>query len=100
MDANSVEKAARVLLGAYASGVAVPPLTEGDPDIPVDDAYAVQLAQVAAWTAGGAKVKGHKVGLTSAAMQRQLGVDQPDYGHLLDGMFWAEREAVPVSRFL
>jgi 2-keto-4-pentenoate hydratase len=100
MNADSAEKAAGALLGAYASGVAVPPLTAQNPDITIDDAYAIQLAQVAAWTAAGATVKGHKVGLTSAAMQRQLGVDQPDFGHLTDAMFLPEGTPAPFGRFL
>ena len=61
------------------------------------DAYEIQLLQVARWVAAGARVKGHKVGLTSVAMQRQMSVDQPDYGHLLDRMFWPEHEPIPVS---
>jgi 2-keto-4-pentenoate hydratase len=90
MEAESIAEAADLLLDAYASGVPVAPLTTAYPGLSVTDAYAIQLAQVAAWTAGGARVKGHKVGLTSAAMQRQLGVDQPVFGHLLDTMFLAE----------
>jgi 2-keto-4-pentenoate hydratase len=66
----------------------------------IRDAYAVQLAQVGTWTATGARVKGHKVGLTSAAMQRQLSVDQPDFGHLLDTMFLAEGTPADYGRFL
>jgi 2-keto-4-pentenoate hydratase len=66
----------------------------------VADAYAIQLLQVARWTDSGARVRGHKVGLTSAVMHRQFGVSQPDYGHLLDRMFWLEQEAVPLSAFL
>ena len=100
MDADSVEKAGSALLGAYASRTPLPPLTASHPDMSVGDAYAVQLAQVAAWTAEGARVKGHKVGLTSAAMQRQLGVDQPDFGHLLDSMFLPEGVLAPAGRFL
>lgn len=87
MEAHSVNEAAEALLGAYASHAAVPPLTSRYPGMSVGDAYSVQLAQVKAWAAAGARVKGHKVGLTSAAMQRQLGVDQPDFGHLLSTMF-------------
>ena len=68
----------------------MPPLTATYPDISVDDAYAIQLAQTSAWVKDGAVVKGHKVGLTSAAMQRQMGVDKPDFGVLLDSMFVAE----------
>jgi len=100
MDADSVEKAAGALLGAYASRTALPPLTAAYPDMSVSDAYAVQRAQVAAWTAEGRQVKGHKVGLTSAAMRRQLGVDQPDFGHLLDSMFVPDDSAADVARFV
>jgi 2-keto-4-pentenoate hydratase len=100
VDADSVDKAAGTLLGAYASRTPVPPLTASDPGLSVGDAYAIQLAQVAEWTSGGARVKGHKVGLTSAAMQRQLGVDQPDFGHLLDTMFLPEGTPADAGRFL
>ena len=100
MDANSIDKAAEALLRAYASRIPLPPLTDDYPDASVDDAYAIQLAQVGAWTGAGARVKGHKVGLTSAAMQRQLGVDQPDFGHLLDSMFLPEGVPAGIDRFL
>jgi 2-keto-4-pentenoate hydratase len=66
----------------------------------LDDAYAIQLAQVKVWCGEGAVVKGHKVGLTSAAMQRQLGVDQPDYGHLTDGMFHVDSVPINAGGFL
>ena len=90
---------AGMLLEAYASRTPVEPLTSTHPGLTVEDAYQVQLLQVARWQGAGAQVAGHKVGLTSAAMQRQLGVDQPDYGHLLDGMFWlgTSRSRYPVS---
>jgi 2-keto-4-pentenoate hydratase len=100
MDADSVEKAAGTLLDAYGSRTPVPPLTATYTDISVDDAYAIQLAQVTAWTAAGAVVKGHKVGLTSAAMQKQMGVSQPDFGVLLDSMFLPEGIIADMTRFL
>jgi 2-keto-4-pentenoate hydratase len=100
MNADEVDKAANELLDAYASGMPVAPLTAAHPMLTVDEAYAIQQAQVASWTAAGAVVKGHKVGLTSAPMQAQLGVDQPDFGVLLDSMFLLEGVPVPVSRFL
>ncbi|MDX3102634.1 2-keto-4-pentenoate hydratase [Nonomuraea angiospora] len=53
-----------------------------------------------AWQAGGARIVGHKVGLTSAVMRRQLGVDQPDYGHLLDGMAYMDGAPIDAARFL
>lgn len=76
--------AARQLLAAYASGVPTDPLTEQYPDFHLDDAYQVQQEQLQEWLARGRTVVGHKVGLTAAAMQKQLGIDQPDYGLLFD----------------
>src|ERR1700728_3176057 len=94
------EEIAELLLEVYSSRAPVEPLTAKFAGLTVDDAYQIQLLQVRRWLAGGARIKGHKVGLTSAAMQRQLGVDQPDYGHLLDRMFWLEYEPIPIGRFL
>ena len=94
------EEIAELLLEVYSSREPVEPLTAKFAGLTVDDAYEIQLLQVRRWLAGGARIKGHKVGLTSAAMQRQLGVDQPDYGHLLDRMFWLEYEPIPIDRFL
>lgn len=100
MDTGSVERAAAALLDAYATGTPIPPLTATYPGLSVADAYAIQLAQVRVWTEAGAVIKGHKVGLTSGAMRRQLGVDQPDYGHLTDAMFFADSSPIDPGRFL
>ena len=100
MDQGTRVEIAEVLLGAYASRKPVEPLTEQYDGLTVGDAYDIQLLQVARWTADGARIKGHKVGLTSPAMQRQMNVDQPDYGHLLDRMFWPEYDPIPLSGFL
>ena len=97
---QSREEIAEILLGAYTSRQPVEPLTEKYAGLTLEDAYKIQLLQVRRWLSAGARIKGHKVGLTSAAMQRQMGVDQPDYGHLLDSMFWLENEPIPASRFL
>ncbi|MGO4690634.1 2-keto-4-pentenoate hydratase [Glaciibacter sp. 2TAF33] len=77
---------ADALLEAYATGQPVRPLTEAHPDLRLEDAYRVQLHQVERWKQQGRVVAGYKVGLTSLAMQRQLGVDQPDFGHLFRDM--------------
>jgi 2-keto-4-pentenoate hydratase len=100
VDAETRVQAAKILLNAYDTHRSVAPLTQRFPGFGVPDAYAVQLTQIEQWVADGAKVKGHKLGLTSAAMQRQLGVDQPDYGHLLDRMFLMEHVPIPPGRFL
>src|SRR6202035_5265582 len=93
------EEIAELLLEVYSSREPVEPLTAKFAGLTVDDAYEIQLLQVRRWLAGGARIKGHKVGLTSAAMQRQLGVDQPDYGHLLDRMFLPEGVTADYGRF-
>ncbi len=81
MNQQEREEIAELLLEVYASREPVEPLTAKFAGLTVEDAYEIQLLQVRRWLDGGARIKGHKVGLTSAAMQRQLGVDQPDYGH-------------------
>jgi 2-keto-4-pentenoate hydratase len=65
----------------------IEPLTRTHPAIDLEDAYEIQLVNVQARLKAGAVVRGHKVGLTSGAMQEMLGVGEPDYGHLLDAMF-------------
>jgi 2-keto-4-pentenoate hydratase len=93
-------EAADLLLSAYQTRIPVEPLTEKYRDLTLDDAYQIQLLQIQRRVSAGARVAGHKVGLTSVAMQRQMGVSQPDYGHLLDDMFWLEHQPIPASHFL
>src|SRR3954463_12041200 len=93
-------EAARKLLDAYGTGTPIAPLTSTYDDLTLEDAYAIQLLQIEERLAAGRVVKGHKVGLTSAAMQRLLGVDEPDYGHLLDDFFHLEHAPIPLDRLL
>lgn len=97
---DDLTRAAGGLIEAYASGVPIEPLTATYSGLTLGDAYAIQLAQIEEFRAKGARIKGHKVGLTSAAMRRQLGVDQPDYGHLLDSMFHLDSAPIDTARFL
>jgi 2-oxo-hept-3-ene-1,7-dioate hydratase len=62
------------------------PTTSLYPQMDMDDAYAIQQAGVALKLGEGQRVIGHKIGLTSRAMQLQMQIDEPDYGTLLDSM--------------
>lgn len=77
---------AATLLEARNTRVSIQPLTETYPDLRPEDAYAIQAAWLERELGNGGKLAGRKVGLTSVAMQTQLGVDQPDYGFLLQTM--------------
>lgn len=76
---------ADALLAAARDRRPVEPLTDARPDLSVADAYAIQQAIVADRRARGEELVGWKLGLTSRAMQEQLGVSEPDYGPLLTG---------------
>jgi 2-keto-4-pentenoate hydratase len=98
-DPNVIAASER-LLEASASGVPCAPVREliGADDI--ERAYAVQERLTAARLGAGATIVGRKIGLTSPAVQAQLGVNQPDFGVLFDDMGYAEDEVVPMSRLL
>ncbi|GII29172.1 2-keto-4-pentenoate hydratase [Planotetraspora mira] len=79
--------------------VPIEPLTDAYPGIDVVDAYEIQLVNIRRRLADGARVYGHKVGLSSLVMQRMMGVDEPDYGHLLDTMVLSEDVPVEAGRY-
>ncbi len=86
LDSTQRVTAAELLWAAERDLSPIDPLTDAFPDIDVVDAYEIQLHNIRRKLANGAQVRGHKVGLSSPVMQQMMGVDEPDYGHLLDGM--------------
>ena len=94
------ESLAADLAQAERSRMAISPLTDGNPGIDVVDAYEIQLINIHQRVAEGARVIGHKVGLSSEAMQEMMGVDEPDYGHLLDEMQVYEDRPVKSANYL
>jgi 2-oxo-hept-3-ene-1,7-dioate hydratase len=70
------------------------------PSMTIEDAYAVQAAWIEHKLSEGRTIRGHKIGLTSKAMQAALGIDEPDSGVLLDDMFFADGGLVPSERFI
>ncbi|WCB96876.1 2-hydroxyhexa-2,4-dienoate hydratase [Baekduia alba] len=91
---------ARALADAQSTRVPIAPLTERWPELSLGQAYEVQAINVAARRAAGARRVGWKVGLTSAAMQRQLGVEQPDFGPLLDEMEIGDGELLATDALI
>lgn len=70
------------------------------PGITIDDAYAIQSAGIRLKQREGRRVVGHKIGLTSRAMQRSSQIDEPDYGVLLDDMLFDTGGEIPFDRFI
>lgn len=70
------------------------------PEITIADAYAIQAAWVDLKVAEGRQIRGHKIGLTSKAMQSALGIDEPDSGVLFDDMFFPSGSDIPPDRFI
>lgn len=96
LDADERRRAADELALAERSRIPIEPLTRTYPKLEVADAYEIQRLQIQQKLLSGRAVRGHKVGLTSRAMQQMLGVAEPDYGHLLDDMFVSEGGVVPT----
>lgn len=100
LDKHLVRELATRLDVAERTGTQIRQFSLDHPGITIDDAYAIQRAWVDQKLASGRKVKGHKIGLTSKAMQRSSNITEPDYGVLLDDMFFADGTDIPLSRFI
>lgn len=90
MDEQGIAAYAEQLFNAERNRKAIPPLTDQDPALTIDDAYRIQLANVQRVLAMGHTISGKKIGLTSEGIQKQMGVNEPDYGHLFAAMDCAE----------
>lgn len=100
LDQNTLAQAAERLEEAARTRVACRQFSLDYPDMTIDDAYAIQHAWMQLKLRNGRTVKGHKIGLTSKAMQRAVNIAEPDYGTLLDDMFYRDGAVIPSERFL
>ncbi len=98
--AENILSAATRLLEAGRTFTACAPVRDLIGTTDLEAAYAVQSSTVDARAAAGERIVGHKVGLTSAAVQRQLGVFQPDFGVLTDRMAYADGQPIPLNTLL
>lgn len=87
------------LRDAY-SGQTIPPLRDGLDPTDIDGAYAIQQLNTEFWQDEGRKIIGRKIGLTSPAVQKQLGVDQPDFGVLFEDMKIENGSQIPADRLI
>src|SRR6202142_857857 len=92
-------KAADILVAAEQARKQAVQLSKTWPAITMEDAYGISTEVANRRIAAGAKLIGHKVGLTSKAMQRSSQIDEPDYGHLLDTMMITDGAKVPHENF-
>jgi len=92
--------AAGDLLRAENERKIIPQLSKTFPEIELDDAYAIQRYWAELRVSRGARIIGHKIGLTSRAMQMASKITEPDYGHILDDMLYNDGAQVPAARFI
>lgn len=97
---DTIEAAARALRDARAARTPIPPLRQTWPGLSDADGYRIQRLNLAHRQAGGERIVGRKIGLTSRAVQAQLGVGQPDFGALFSGDVFGDGEPIALSRFI
>lgn len=100
LDASIIQQSAARLDAAERSRQQVRQFSLDHPEITIEDAYAIQRAWVEQKIRDGRKLVGHKIGLTSRAMQVSSNITEPDYGALLDDMFFDEGSDIPFERFI
>ena len=95
-----IDQLARALHESEKTRVQIRHFSGTYPDMTLEDGYAIQRTWVKLKLAEGRVAKGRKIGLTSRAMQQASQIDEPDYGVLLDDMFFASGGDIPVTRFI
>jgi 2-oxopent-4-enoate/cis-2-oxohex-4-enoate hydratase len=78
----------------------VAPLSSREADITIADAYRIQQRMVQRRTDLGERIIGKKIGVTSVAVMNMLGVDQPDFGYMLDGMIHGDGAAIDAASLI
>ena len=96
---EQITAAAQAIYAAEKNRVQIQATSLDYPDMTMDDAYAIQKSWVDMKIADGRKIKGYKIGLTSRAMQDVMKINEPDYGVLLDDMFFEDGGDIETTRF-
>lgn len=99
LEPHRVRELAESIQGAHERRDILRPLTVTNPGLTLEDGYAIQKAWVDIKVAAGARVVGHKIGLTSKAMQSQAVVNEPDYGVVVDDTVYESGVSIPAGTF-
>lgn len=100
MDNDLVHSVADTIRNVYDTRMTIPPVAGSLPADDIDVAYAVQQVNTRHWLSRGRRVAGYKIGLTSQAVQRQLGVSQPDFGVLFADMAACDSQDICAESLL
>ena len=100
MDKKLITQLGDELYEALTKCKTLAPLSTRYPDITIEDSYHIQERLIARRIEAGEKVVGKKIGVTSKAVMNMLGVGQPDFGWLLDGMIYNEGESIPIDTLI
>lgn len=100
MNPEKIEQYGQALYNALRQCQTLPPLTQCEPDITLDDAYRISQVFLERRLAAGERVVGKKIGVTSKPVQDMLGVFQPDFGFLTDVMEYPDGAHIPIARQL
>ncbi|WP_277593573.1 2-oxo-hept-4-ene-1,7-dioate hydratase [Pseudomonas chlororaphis] len=100
LSTSDIQQTAARLDAAERNREQIPQLSLEFPEITIEDAYAIQRSWVEHKIRAGRKLVGHKIGLTSRAMQVSSNITEPDFGALLDDMLFEEGSDIPFQRFI
>lgn len=100
MNPNLIEQLGDELYGALTACQVLEPLSSRHPEITIEDAYAIQQRLIARRLGAGERIVGKKIGVTSQAVMNMLGVFQPDFGILLDGMVYNEGQPIEARTLI
>ncbi|MBP6685280.1 MAG: 2-oxo-hepta-3-ene-1,7-dioic acid hydratase [Leucobacter sp.] len=99
LDPSQIASIADELVQADRDRVVIPKLTSRYPEMVIEDSYAIQKEWSDRRIANGARLVGHKIGLTSKVMQVATGISEPDYGVIHDDMVYESGATLEFDRF-
>jgi 2-oxopent-4-enoate/cis-2-oxohex-4-enoate hydratase len=100
MDQTLITQLGDELYQALTSRSVIDPLTARHPELTVEHAYRIQQRMIERRVEAGERIIGKKIGVTSRAVMNMLGVYQPDFGYMLDGMIYNEGASVPIETLI